>query len=399
MPSAETDLSRGIALECGPARQRGGLLRLLLRGVLLLLLLAVLVFFVHGYYCERWVAPDRQAEISLRERFVAAVGQGAARLLPRLTAEFKAGFARYDAEMQEQEDRFWPFTDYRSAVSSLRALRVSLPALEAELQKAREQVEQRAGENIRQLAAAIVEVKAAMARGIAEAGIRRQVAVAEIRLAEAEAYFKGKDFEKVLQRSGEGLAAVSAASLACRDILSHFTVQENVSLWKEWIQEAVALSRKRGTALVIVKSRHRLDYYRNGVRTRSFPVEIGKQPIAQKRHEGDQATPEGLYRVTEKLGPKRTVYFLALRIDYPNAEDRQRFDRLRRQGDLPAGARIGGNIEIHGKGGRGFDWTLGCAALTNEDMRWLYDHVPAGCPVAIVGNDGNDAPPAPAPAE
>jgi lipoprotein-anchoring transpeptidase ErfK/SrfK len=45
-------------------------------------------------------------------------------------------------------------------------------------------------------------------------------------------------------------------------------------------------------------------------------------------------------------------------------------------------------IEIHGEGGRGWDWTDGCIALTNADVERLLAAVPIGTPVAIVGSAG-----------
>ena len=54
---------------------------------------------------------------------------------------------------------------------------------------------------------------------------------------------------------------------------------------------------------------------------------------------------------------------------------------------LPASARIGGLIEIHGGGGRQRDWTDGCVAVTNPEMDDLFRRVSVGTPVTIVGSD------------
>lgn len=45
-----------------------------------------------------------------------------------------------------------------------------------------------------------------------------------------------------------------------------------------------------------------------------------------------------------------THYYKALLLDYPNAQDRLEFRRKKEEGVLPQKARIGGLIEIHGKG-------------------------------------------------
>jgi len=61
---------------------------------------------------------------------------------------------------------------------------------------------------------------------------------------------------------------------------------------------------------------------------------------------------------------------------------------MKRAGQLPRGAALGGLIEIHGEGGRGKDWTKGCVALSNDDIDDLYRKVGVGTPVTIVGGDG-----------
>lgn len=57
------------------------------------------------------------------------------------------------------------------------------------------------------------------------------------------------------------------------------------------------------------------------------------------------------------------------------------------------GLNPGGDIKIHGlKNGQGYigkfqrwrDWTNGCMALTNAEVKELYDHVPIGTPIEIL---------------
>ena len=44
--------------------------------------------------------------------------------------------------------------------------------------------------------------------------------------------------------------------------------------------------------------------------------------------------------------------------------------------------RLGGEIGFHG-GGTGWDWTEGCVALDNVDMRYLYAKIRIGTRVTI----------------
>ena len=73
-------------------------------------------------------------------------------------------------------------------------------------------------------------------------------------------------------------------------------------------------------------------------------------------------------------------------INYPNKIDIQEFNERIRNGKLPADARIGDMIEIHGDGGKGANWTQGCVALKNEDMDLLFKYASKGTPVTIIGS-------------
>ena len=48
----------------------------------------------------------------------------------------------------------------------------------------------------------------------------------------------------------------------------------------------------------------------------------------------------------------------------------------------PQNTLLGGDIYIHGRGA-GSDWTWGCVALDDKDIRELFDVVPIGTPVKI----------------
>jgi murein L,D-transpeptidase YafK len=105
---------------------------------------------------------------------------------------------------------------------------------------------------------------------------------------------------------------------------------------------------------------------------------------------GDDATPEGRYRITQVRGPNQTRYYRALMLDYPNAEDLARFRKLKRAGRVSRRDDVGSLIEIHGHGGRSQDWTKGCVALDNDDMDDLVPRVRVGTAVTIVGTIPED---------
>ncbi len=165
------------------------------------------------------------------------------------------------------------------------------------------------------------------------------------------------------------------------------TYFENHDQWTKWARETISWSkRKQSAAIIVDKFAHTCSLYYQGKLKASYPVEFGPNWLGDKRQKGDYATPEGKYQVLKKLGSAKTRYYKALLINYPNADDRKQFDDEIRKGSIPENAEIGGLIEIHGEGGKGFHWTNGCIALKNYDMDNIFWAVPVGTPVVIIGS-------------
>jgi len=132
--------------------------------------------------------------------------------------------------------------------------------------------------------------------------------------------------------------------------------------------------------LLVDKSERVLIGYAKGREVvRYTNVRLGDAPVGHKRFEGDEKTPEGSYTISGR-NPK-SAYHLSLRISYPNAADRA---YAKAQGRSP-----GGDIFIHGQPNawRGpaipRDWTDGCIALSNAEIKQLWDIVPDGTPITI----------------
>lgn len=145
----------------------------------------------------------------------------------------------------------------------------------------------------------------------------------------------------------------------------------------------------RDSIVVFVnKSRYNVQvFYRKKV-IRSYKAVFGPKPQQDKFMEGDRCTPEGWFRITAKNPASKYHRFLL--IDYPNDSNRVRFNKLKESGVLPATARIGGSVGIHGIWAGGDDlielgvgWTDGCVALKNRDMEELYSLVGVGSQVYI----------------
>jgi murein L,D-transpeptidase YafK len=174
---------------------------------------------------------------------------------------------------------------------------------------------------------------------------------------------------------------------------ARFVDSNHVTRWHKWIDDTVAWSRRqKAPAIVVIKDERRVDLYGAGRLVRSYEADLGPNIAIDKTRAGDKSTPEGRYKITQKKGAGASRYHKALLLDYPNEEDLQHFRELKKKGLISSSAGPGSLIEIHGGGGRGGDWTLGCVALTNHDIDDLFARVGVGTPVTIVGGNGRSGP-------
>jgi lipoprotein-anchoring transpeptidase ErfK/SrfK len=220
-------------------------------------------------------------------------------------------------------------------------------------------------------------------------GTRREiVARARTTLVEAQVYVREGAFESATTRAREARDLAWTARDEAADIAARYAEAANIARWQRWKSDIIAWSRREGRPAVFVnKEAHLVTLYVRGEAVKTYKADLGFNWIADKFREGDGATPEGRYRVVSRMANLPSEFYKALLIDYPNADDRAKFSRARREGAVPPAARIGGLIEIHGSGGRNQDWTNGCVALANPDMDDLFARVGVGTPVTIVGSD------------
>jgi murein L,D-transpeptidase YafK len=152
--------------------------------------------------------------------------------------------------------------------------------------------------------------------------------------------------------------------------------------WQRLAKETIDESKNSDTSAIIVnKSKRILVLYKSGAPFKTFSIGLGRNGSFDKLHAGDNSTPEGKYRIIKKISVSR--YHKALLINYPNEEDQRDFIRAKKKGAIPAGARIGGLIEIHGGGEDSM--TYGCIAMDNKDIDDIFNFVSVGTPVTIVG--------------
>jgi murein L,D-transpeptidase YafK len=147
---------------------------------------------------------------------------------------------------------------------------------------------------------------------------------------------------------------------------------------------------------LVVKKRARvLELFDGDKLVKTYPVALGFVPEGDKEKQGDGKTPEGEFYIFTR-NPK-SKFYLSLGVSYPSIEDAERGLRTklitRREHDAivkaikekrtpPQNTALGGEIYIHG-GGTGKDWTFGCVALENPEIKELFEIIPIGAGIRI----------------
>lgn len=215
--------------------------------------------------------------------------------------------------------------------------------------------------------------------------VRTRISKGKILLEEAEvAYNKGQYLPANRKLTDSEYLLTESFNTASSNRRDYF---KSYSTWKNWIDKTISESkRNHDYAIIVDKYSRKCFVYLSGVKKHEFSAELGKNWVGDKRVKGDNATPEGMYKITRKFEGSKTKYYKALLLDYPNDEDKAKFRAEIERGTLPRNAKIGGLIEIHGDGGKGVDWTEGCVALENDEMEIVYRLTKVGTPVTIVGS-------------
>jgi murein L,D-transpeptidase YafK len=197
----------------------------------------------------------------------------------------------------------------------------------------------------------------------------------------------------------------TASSLACQQresIARELSGHQTAPAAEKWESDPQPLHQSaplklplRNPRIVVMKSKRRLELYSDGALVRTYKIGLGLNPVPDKQRQGDRATPEGDFYVFTKND--KSAFYLSLGISYPNIEDAERGMRdglisrsahdaivkaIKRKATPPQNTALGGDIYIHGNGASS-DWTWGCVALENEDIRELFGAVGVGTPVTI----------------
>ena len=158
-------------------------------------------------------------------------------------------------------------------------------------------------------------------------------------------------------------------------------------------QAALKLTAPR---IVVKKAERRLFLYDGNKLVKTYRIGLGLSPKGDKVRQGDRRTPEGDFYIFTRND--KSAFYLSLGVSYPNATHADRglreglisksqHDAIMRALKLkktpPQNTALGGDIYIHGRGASS-DWTWGCVALEDTDIRELFDTVSVGTPVTIL---------------
>lgn len=147
--------------------------------------------------------------------------------------------------------------------------------------------------------------------------------------------------------------------------------------------------------ILINKSSRTLALYSADRLLKTYAIALGLSPTDDKERQGDRRTPEGDFYICNKN--EHSQFYLSLGLSYPNAEDAARglsaglitqaqhdriADAIKHRRQPPWDTALGGAVMLHG-GGTGTDWTWGCVALADADIKELFAAIPLGTPVRI----------------
>ncbi|MDO9639345.1 MAG: L,D-transpeptidase family protein [Pseudotabrizicola sp.] len=146
---------------------------------------------------------------------------------------------------------------------------------------------------------------------------------------------------------------------------------------------AYAAADQQADSIAVSKSDRKLYLLRGDTVLKAYDISMGSAwDQGHKQREGDMRTPEGHYVIDWRNAS--SIAHLSLHISYPDAGDSA--------AAAQAGYSPGGNIMIHGlPNGWGLlgpvhtllNWTDGCIAVTNAEMRDIWSLTPTGTPITI----------------
>jgi Uncharacterized protein conserved in bacteria len=168
-----------------------------------------------------------------------------------------------------------------------------------------------------------------------------------------------------------GILMLGSLAIACSGCAKNATVEERVAQYGDIVQARLAplfvaseiACPPPSITLVGLKEEKKLELYAPAADgsqklIKTYPILAASGTAGPKLKEGDKQVPEGFYKI-ESLNPN-SRFHLSLRVNYPNAEDKQRAAKEGR-------AKLGGDIMIHGN-----SVSIGCLAMGDPAAEELF---------------------------
>lgn len=171
---------------------------------------------------------------------------------------------------------------------------------------------------------------------------------------------------------------------------------ENKMNEKTSAQKSDALPELKNPRIVVKKAKRALEVFDGDKLIKTYTTALGFAPTGDKEKQGDGKTPEGEFYIFTKNN--KSKFYLSLGVSYPNVEHAKRgldakiitknqYNQIVKAQNAkttpPQNTRLGGDIYIHGGGANGEDWTWGCVALDNANIKELFDRISVGTMVKI----------------
>ncbi len=343
---------------------------------------SICVLLVTG--CVPAVPPDLIAAIDAIDHDLISIG--APQAAPEEYAYFTRQWVSLKARVQADDDLIrWPW-ESNEIEKELRRLHSEGGTTVARLNDRQAAQRRMAESTLTRLEARFLSMASHIQSINGRVALGEKPVQTDLLLKQARSFLEQKDYARSIQIAEQASQALQLQTTALRRELGRYADDRQVGHWQTMVKQTVDWSRThQSTAIVVSKADRELIVYKGGRKVLSYPVRLGFNGIREKRFQGDGATPEGRYRVTEARGAGQTQFYRALVLDYPNAEDRRRFRLAKQSGKIASAKEIGGQIEIHGVENELMAQTLGCVMLANPHMAELFARVSSGTPVTIVG--------------
>ncbi|MCB0476796.1 MAG: L,D-transpeptidase [Crocinitomicaceae bacterium] len=233
----------------------------------------------------------------------------------------------------------------------------------------------------------------------------RDTLTGNISLGENSEFDVTKDFELRKSKIGREKIFLSSKQVEEFSELNYFlSINPFVKVHKK-----LTCPYKSAKLLIAIKSSYKIYIIEKGQITATLDIALGQSPKGHKVKQGDNKTPEGEYKLTQKakgpfsgsVGP----YFGErwIRLSYPNFYDAEmgykrklisKSEKEKIQTAIlnnqmpPKNTNLGGGIGIHGWYGEwdpkeNRDLTWGCISINNSDLVPLYDKLEVGDNIII----------------